>query len=139
MRTLVVALAVGVLLASAAPARAQAAPAASPAPAAGQSAPAPNGAVDPAATICGQPVPTPASLPAAGSGPVVYLIAPCWEAQGNTTLVEPATYLYYIKLKPSQPSQNQWTPYDDAAEKQIIEDFHTLWNTNFLDNLSVSS
>jgi outer membrane protein insertion porin family len=88
-------------------------------------------------TICGQPIPPPASLPPAGSGPVVYLIAPCWEAQGNQTVIEPATYLYYIQLKPSSPSQGVWVPYDETTEKTAIEDFHRLWNTNFLDNLSV--
>src|SRR5581483_5257114 len=99
-------------------------------------APAPDAPANPT-TICGQPIPPPSTLPPAGSGPVIYLIAPCWAAQGNVTLVEPATYLYYINLKPSQPSQNLWVPYDEAAEKRIIDDFHQLWNTNFLDNLWV--
>src|SRR5256885_1448939 len=88
-------------------------------------------------TICGQAIPVPQSLPPAGSGPVVYLIAPCWEAQGNQTVIEPATYLYYIQLKASSPSQGTWIPYDDTTEKTIVDDFHRLWNTNFLDNLSV--
>jgi outer membrane protein insertion porin family len=114
------------LVAAAVPARAQQAPAAVPP------------AAEAPLTICGQTVPPPVSLPPAGSGPVVYIIAPCWEAQGNQTLVEPATYLYYINLKPSEPSKNIWVPYDEAAEKTIHEDFLRLWNTNFLDNLSVS-
>ncbi|MGC4080701.1 MAG: hypothetical protein QM736_00915 [Vicinamibacterales bacterium] len=63
------------------------------------------------ATICGQPVPPPRALPPAGSGPVVYLIAPCFEAQGNTSLVDLQTYLYYIQTKASQPSQGIWVPY----------------------------
>src|SRR5438094_8509081 len=82
-------------------------------------------------TICGQPIPPPASLPPAGSGPVVFLIAPCFEAQGNQTVIEPATYLYYIQLKPSSTIQGTWVPYDDATEKTIVDDFHRLWNTNF--------
>ncbi len=90
-------------------------------------------------TICGSPIPEPASLPPAGSGPVVYLVFPCWEAQGNQTVIEPATYLYYIQLKPSAPSQGLWTPYDEAAEKAIHDDFYRLWNTNFLDNVSVDT
>ena len=90
------------------------------------------------ATICGQPIPPPVSLPPAGSPPVIYLIAPCWEAQGNQTLVEPATYLYYIQLRASTPSTGVWVPYDEAAEKTIREDFHRLYNTGFLDNVSVS-
>ena len=69
--------------------------------------------------------------------PVVYLFGPCFEAQGGASVIEPETYLYYIQLKPSQPSQGNWTTYDEAAEKTILEDFHRLWNTNFLDNLSI--
>ncbi len=95
------------------------------------------GSFGPPATICGQAVGAPLAQPPAGSAPVVYLIAPCWEAQGNQTVIEPATYLYYIQLKASQPSQGVWMPYDDTTEKTMLEDFHRLWNTNFLDNLSI--
>ncbi len=87
------------------------------------------------ATICGQPVPPPRALPPAGSGPVVYLIAPCFEAQGGASVIDPQTYLYYIQVKASRPSEGVWVPYGDATEKVILEDFHRLWNTNFLDNL----
>ena len=90
----------------------------------------------PSAVVCGEQV-APSAQPPAGTGPVVYLIAPCWEAQGNQTLVEPATYLYYIHLKASSPTTGVWVPYNEASEKQIIEDFHSLWGTGFLDNLSV--
>src|SRR3954469_24552360 len=86
--------------------------------------------------ICGQDVPAPRALPPAGSGPVVYLIAPCFEAQGNTSLVDYQTYLYYIQTKASQPSQGIWVPYSDETETSIREDFKRLWGTNFLDNLS---
>jgi outer membrane protein insertion porin family len=91
----------------------------------------------PPATICGQQVAPPASLPPANSGPVLWLIAPCFEAQGGTSLVEPQTYLYYIQLKDklSRPSENVWVPYSEETEKTIRGDFHRLWNTNFLDNL----
>src|SRR6266851_8910997 len=66
--------------------------------------------------ICGTPIPPPRALPPAGSGPVVYLIAPCFEAQGGTSLIEPQTYLYYIQTKYSQPSQGTWVPYDETVE-----------------------
>ena len=89
------------------------------------------------ATICGQPVPAPRALPPAGSGPVVYLIAPCFLAQGNTSLVDLQTYLFYIQLKASAPSQGRWVPYDDAADRTMRDDFKRLWATNFLDNLSI--
>src|SRR4051794_6664434 len=120
------------LLLSAAAARAQQ-PAAT--PAAAPPAAAPAAAVG--ATICGQPVTPPRALPPDGSGPVVYLIAPCFQSQENTSLVDFQTYLYYIQTKASQPSQNIWVPYNDDAENSIREDFKRLWATNFLDNLSI--
>src|SRR5205085_5752604 len=49
----------------------------------------------------------------------------------------PQTYLYYIQLKASRPSEGVWVPYDDGSEKIIQDDFRRLWNTNFLDNLWV--
>src|SRR5436190_969505 len=79
-----------------------------------QPAPTPAGAPT---TVCGQEVGPPAAQPPAGSSPVVYLIVPCFEAQGGTPVIDPATYLYYIHLKPSRPSQGIWTSYDENAEK----------------------
>ena len=89
------------------------------------------------ATICGQQIPPPRALPPEGSGPVVYLIAPCFEAQENTSLVDIQTYLYYIQLKASRPSEGAWIPYNEDAENTIRDDFKRLWGTNFLDNLSI--
>jgi outer membrane protein insertion porin family len=89
------------------------------------------------ATICGLQIPPPRALPPADSGPVIYQIVPCFEAQGNQTLVEPATYLYYIHLQPSRPSEGVWVPWNEASEETIREDFVRLWGTNFLDNLAV--
>src|SRR5829696_180589 len=88
-------------------------------------------------TLCGSAVPPPARLPPAGSPPVIYQIAPCFEKQGGTSSVEAATYLYYIQTRPSLPSQNQWVPYDAAAEDRLRSDFRSLWATNFLDDLSI--
>ena len=92
-----------------------------------------------AATICGQAVPPPANLPPAGSGPVLWVMAPCFEAQGNVSLVDLQTYLYYIQLKDklSRPSQNIWVPYDESIEQIIREDFQRLWATNFLDDIKI--
>src|SRR5689334_15089863 len=61
-------------------------------------------------TVCGQEVATPRAAPPVGSGPVVLFIAPCFEAQGNTSLIDINTYLYYIQQKASQPSQGIWVP-----------------------------
>src|SRR5437764_865379 len=105
-------------------------------PAAAQDAQPPAPALSPI-PFCGEQTAAPRAQPPAGSGPVVLAFGPCFEAQGGTSVVEPQTYLYYIQLKASVPSQGQWVPYDDSSEKTIQEDFHRLWNTNFLDNLFV--
>src|SRR4051794_23635920 len=91
----------------------------------------------PSVTVCGQQVAGPRAQPPAGSGPVVLFIAPCFEAQGNQSVIEYQTYLYYIQLKASRPSENVWVPYDEAAEKTVLADFRRLWGTNFLDNLFI--
>ncbi|HZS10628.1 MAG TPA: POTRA domain-containing protein, partial [Nitrospirales bacterium] len=90
-------------------------------------------------TVCGQQVPAPRLAPPANSGPVVLFIAPCFEAQGNTSLIDIQTYLFYIHLKASQPSQGVWVPYDAKAEQTIRDDFKQLWGTNFLDNLWIDA
>jgi outer membrane protein insertion porin family len=107
-------------------------------PAAAQGAPAAaQAAAGPSVTVCGQQVAPPRAMPPSGSGPVILFIAPCWEAQGNASVIEPQTYLYYIQLKASQPSQGVWVPYDDKAEKMILDDFRRLWDLKWLDNLWV--
>jgi len=88
-------------------------------------------------TICGQEQPPPTRMPPSGSPPVVYLLAPCFLQQGGASVIDANTYLYYIQLRPSQPSVGRWVPYDDTAEKTILEDFKRLWATNFLDDLSI--
>ena len=107
---------------------------------------APLAAQDPQATpafppiaFCGQQVAAPRAQPPAGSAPVVLAFGPCFEAQGGTSVIEPQTYLYYIQLKQSRPSENVWVAYDETTEKTIGEDFHRLWNTNFLDNLWIEA
>ena len=90
-------------------------------------------------SFCGQQVAAPRAQPPAGSDPIVLAFGPCFEAQGGTSVIEPQTYLYYIQLKQSRPSENVWVPYDATTEKTIGEDFHRLWNTNFLDNLWVEA
>jgi outer membrane protein insertion porin family len=79
----------------------------------------------------------PANLPPAGSGPVVYILAPCWARQGGVPLVDPETYLYYIQAQPSLPSRNEWKPFNEQVEATLKEDFKRLWATNFLDDLSI--
>ena len=84
---------------------------------------------------CGIPLQPPASLPPANSPPVVWQIVPCFEKQGNVTLIEPQTYLYYMQIQQrrSRPSEGVWVTYDDSVEQLMREDFTRLYNTNFLD------
>ena len=116
----------------------QAPPPPPPPPPSPQQAPAATSQVN-QVTVCGQSIPAPAALPPVGSAPVVYLIIPCFPKQENKPVVDGNTYAYYIQLPRSHPSQNQWVPYDDKAEKTIIDDFKRLWGTNFLDDLSIET
>ena len=90
-----------------------------------------------ATSICGVPVPPPNFLPPAGAGPVVYLLAPCFERQGGRPRVDPLRYLADIQLKPSRPSAGEWTPYDAAAERVIFQDFQRLSGNHPLADLTV--
>jgi outer membrane protein insertion porin family len=89
--------------------------------------------------LCGQPVPAAATLPPADSGPVVYMLGLCFAAQGNVSSIEAETYLYYIHLRPSRPSMNDWVPYDEQAHDTLLSDFRRLWGTGFLDDLSIEA
>lgn len=103
-------------------------------------APAPTGQVqDLPATICNQTVPVPATLPPAGSPPVVTAVMLCFEKQGGYSVIEPNTYVYYIQLHGSRPSMNEWIRYDDSAQQTAINDFKRLWATNFLDDLAIEA
>ena len=54
--------------------------------------------------------------------------------QGNVSVIDPQTYQFYLKSKPSRSSDGVWEPYD---EKTVLADFKNLWGTTFLDNLWV--
>lgn len=105
--------------------------------AAGGATPLPEGAV--ARTACGTAVAAPSALPPAGSGPVVWTMELCFPRQGNAPAIETDTYMYYIKLRPSQPRQGVWVPFNEATEQAIRTDFKTLWATNFLEDLSIEA
>ena len=96
---------------------------------------APAGAI--AKTACGTPVAAPAVLPTAGSPPFVWILQLCFNGQGGFSTVENETYMYYVKLRPSQPSQGLWVTYDEKAEQTAITDHKTLWATKFLDDLYI--
>jgi outer membrane protein insertion porin family len=76
-------------------------------------------------------------LPAPGSPPLVRFIELTFPTQGNVSVIEPQTYLYYIQTQVSRPSDGVWVPYVEKTEQSLIEDFKRLWATKFLDNLSI--
>jgi outer membrane protein insertion porin family len=76
-------------------------------------------------------------LPPAGSPPLIRTIQITFPTQGDISVVEPRTYLYYIQTQVSRPSDGVWVPYDDKTEASLLEDFKRLWATNFLDDLSI--
>jgi outer membrane protein insertion porin family len=73
-----------------------------------------------------------AILPPLNSPTLLRFIRLQFPTQGNASVIEPQTYLYYIQTRPSRPSDGVWVPY---SEQSVLEDFKRLWATNFLDNL----
>lgn len=92
-----------------------------------------------AVSLCGQAVAPPAVLPPPDTGPVVYLLSLCFSSQGNVSLIDPNTYLSYVSLRPSRPSQGVWVTYDDATVATIRRDFAALIATEFLDDLRIEA
>ena len=86
-----------------------------------------------AAAALGQRQPAP-PLPPADSPALVRFVEISFPAQGDVSLIEPATYLYYIQTRPSRPSVGEWTPYD---RDRVLADFRRLWATGFLDDISI--
>jgi outer membrane protein insertion porin family len=76
-------------------------------------------------------------LPSPGSPALVRFIELTFPTQGNVSVIEPQTYLYYIQTQVSRPSDGVWVPYGEKTEQSLIEDFKRLWATNFLDDLSI--
>jgi outer membrane protein insertion porin family len=97
----------------------------------GQPSPAPQA---PATATPAPPAATgqPARLPPPGSPPLVRYIQLQFPTQGDVSVIDPQTYLYYIQTQASRPSEGLWVPY---REETVLEDFKRLWGTKFLDNL----
>ncbi|MGH9221063.1 MAG: BamA/OMP85 family outer membrane protein, partial [Vicinamibacterales bacterium] len=87
--------------------------------------------------VCGLPVPKPSQSPPEGSGPMAVAVLLCFDKQGGVASIEPQTYLYYIQFRASEPSRGRWVAYDAEAERMLLADFRRLWETNFLDDLSI--
>ena len=90
-------------------------------------------------TPCGSALTAPSALPSAGSPPFIWILELCFDRQGGSSTVENETYMYYIKLRPSQPSRGQFITYDEAAEQTLVADHRGLWATNFLEDLSIEA
>jgi outer membrane protein insertion porin family len=88
---------------------------------------------------CGMTIPAPARLPPAGSKPIVLALLLCFEAQGGQSLIDPQTYLYYVQVRPSEPSRDVWVGYDEDTEARLRTDFQRLWRTGFLDDLTIEA
>ena len=77
--------------------------------------------------------------PPDGSPPVVRTLELNFDSQGGTSSVDGETYLYYMESKNhvSAPSQGRWEPYTADFEQILVEDHARLWETGFLDDLSI--
>jgi outer membrane protein insertion porin family len=90
-------------------------------------------------SVCGMQVPRPAQSPPAGSPPMTVAVLLCFDRQGGTSSVDAQTYLYYIQFRASEPSRGRWVAYDADAERTLLADFRRLWDTGFLDDLSIEA
>src|SRR6478672_8097200 len=80
-----------------------------PAPADKPAAPAPQAAAP-------QPGPAAAgTVPPANSPPLVRFIELTFPTQGNQSVIDPQTYVYYIQTQISRPSAGVWIPYNDKT------------------------
>ncbi len=70
--------------------------------------------------------------PPAGSAPVLKSVELKFHPD-NSPMVDPFTYLYYIKSRPGDVAKGE--PYTLYDETELLADFRRLWATNFLDNL----
>jgi outer membrane protein insertion porin family len=72
------------------------------------------------------------NVPPANSAPVLRCFQLVFHPE-NSQSIDSETYIYYIQgsLQPSIRSQNRWVPYD---EQKVLEAFDRLMKTNFLDD-----
>ena len=70
--------------------------------------------------------------PPAGSAPVLKFVELQFHPD-NSPMMDPATYVYYLKARPGDPDKGEsWVLYNEAEE---LADFRRLWATTFLDNI----
>ncbi|HJN43659.1 MAG TPA: outer membrane protein assembly factor BamA [Vicinamibacterales bacterium] len=85
------------------------------------------------------PAPAQAPLPPPDSPPLLNLVYLEFPNQGNVAGIELQTYLYYMEIDDNAtlPSQGVWTPFDEDLERVMLEDFQRLWDTGFLNDLTI--
>ena len=83
--------------------------------------------------------PPPAALPPEDSPPVVRTLEFDFSAQNNESNVPYDTYFYHMRITDhvSAPSEGRWVPYTEETEQLLRDDFRRLWDTGFLDDLSI--
>ncbi len=83
--------------------------------------------------------PAPAALPPEDSPPLVRNLEFDFSAQNNESNVPYDTYFYHMRITEhvSLPSQGRWEPYTEETEQMLRDDFRRLWDTGFLDDLSI--
>lgn len=97
--------------------------------------PAVAGPAEPAAQQPGAPE---APLPPADSPPIFRNLQLSFPTQGQVPTVETNTYLYYMESDALVDQQDgNFTPYDDALEKVLLDDFQRLWDTDFLNDIAI--
>lgn len=93
----------------------------------------------PPQSVCGLPVPAPATAPTPGGSPAIVALLLCFDKQGGSSSIDPATYLHYVRLRPSEASLGLWRTFDDDADRTARDDFGRLWATGFLDDLLIET
>jgi outer membrane protein insertion porin family len=89
-------------------------------------------------TPCGNTVRPPVALPPEGSPPFLWILELCFAAQGGVSTIDAETYMYYIGLRPSRPSEGVFVPWDDRLEQRALADFQTLMvTTGFLEDMTI--
>ena len=83
--------------------------------------------------------PPPAALPPEDSPPVVRTLEFDFSAQNDESNVPYETYFYHMRITDnvSEPSRGRWVPYTEETEQMLRDDFRRLWDTGFLDDLSI--
>ncbi len=92
------------------------------------------GWMTPAGAAAQAPAAQASAQPPVESPPLVRYIELAFPTQGNVSVIDPQTYMFYIQTQPSRPSADVWVPYD---EETTLGDFRRLWDTRFLDDLWV--